>query len=90
MAKVEIQTKEPIGERMARVEESVSNMGRDLCAHIDKQDQFELRIEGKIDGFISSADKKYASKTVEKIVYSGAGAVLLAVLYYILNHVGIK
>lgn len=47
-------------------------------------------IEKKMDDFIESADKKYASKNVEKVVYGMIGIVLASVLYYLLEHLGIK
>ena len=37
-------------------------------------------IKEKMDEFISSADKRYASKLTEKIVYTMAGIMLMAIV----------
>jgi len=50
---------------------------------IIKEDMKEMRKE--MQNFIESADKKYASKITEKIVYSMIGAICLAVLGGLLN-----
>jgi hypothetical protein len=50
---------------------------------IIKEDMKEMRKE--MQNFIESADKKYASKVVEKVVYSMIGAICLAVLGGLLN-----
>ena len=45
--------------------------------------------EAKLDKFIESADKKYASKLTENIVYGLCGtilgAVILALIYLVIN-----
>ena len=48
-----------------------------------KDDMRLMRTE--MQDFIKCADKKYASKTTEKIVYSMIGAICLAVLGGLLN-----
>ena len=47
-------------------------------------------LEVKTNEFIKGADKRYASKLSERIVYTMVGAVLLAVLYFILRKAGIE
>ena len=47
-------------------------------------------LEVKISEFIKGADKRYASKLSERIVYTMVGAVSLAVLYFILRRAGIE
>ena len=42
-------------------------------------------IESKLDKFIDNADKKYASKLTESIVYALCGAVLLAFITKIVH-----
>ena len=43
-----------------------------------------------MDRFIENADKKYASKLTEIVVYALCGAILLAVLYSLLNAINLK
>lgn len=43
------------------------------------------KLEDTIKDFIEAADKKYANKTVEKIVYWMVGAILLAVIGWVLS-----
>jgi uncharacterized Rmd1/YagE family protein len=42
-------------------------------------------IKEKLDEFVECADKKYASKLTEKIVYTLCGAILLAFITKVLN-----
>ena len=46
-------------------------------------------VNERLDDFIDCADKKYASKLTERIVFGMVSVIILAVLYYILSHVGI-
>ena len=48
----------------------------------------DLRADFKT--WVDEADKKFASKLTEKIVYGMIGAIVLSVLYYILKQVGIE
>lgn len=62
--------------RMAKLETDVAvikNDGQHTRERIDS-------IETKIDAFISSADAKYADKTVERIVYGMVAIILTAVV----------
>ncbi len=49
---------------------------------------FELRNEFR--DFIDGADDKYASKTVEKVVYGLIGTILTAIVLYALKSAGIN
>lgn len=75
--------KEEIGERMVRMETKMEE-------HCKSNDERFDRIEVLLNGFIKSADRKFASKLTEKIVYGMAGIILTSVLYIILKSVGIK
>jgi len=67
------------GERMAKLEQSVS----DLKVQLN-------RIEIKLECLPEELDKKYASKLTEKIVYGMIGIVLAAFVTLILIKVGWK
>lgn len=61
-------------ERLAVVEEQIKNQGEKIDA-----------IDQKITDFIRSADRKYASKTTEKIVYGLVGTILMAFVWALLR-----
>lgn len=65
-------------ERLARLEEWAENTDKTVA-----------RIEGKLDDFIKAADQRYASKTVERLVYGGVGIVLTAVVLSVLALINI-
>ncbi|MCP3684635.1 MAG: hypothetical protein GY861_18365 [bacterium] len=48
------------------------------------------RIENKLDKFIDAADKKFANKKVEIVVYGGAATALLALLGAVIRLVVIQ
>ena len=52
---------------------------------IPTRDEMKLVIKEAQEEILACADKKYASKVVEKIVYGMAGAILLYVLNVILK-----
>ena len=66
-------------ERIAVLEEKVDQVGRDVCD-----------LKADFDKFIASAESRFASKLTEKIVYGMVGtivtAVLLALVYLVLEH----
>jgi len=47
-------------------------------------------LRADLKAWVKEADKKFASKLTEKIVYGMIGAIVLSVLYYILKQVGIR
>lgn len=47
-------------------------------------------VKSELHNFINCADKRYASKTVEKIVYGAVGFVLFAVLGAVMFLIGLK
>jgi len=58
-----------MAERMTKVETNMKNMGEDIT-----------EIKADLKEFILCADKKYASKLTEKVVYGLVGMVLIAVV----------
>lgn len=58
-----------MAERVARIEQKVEDMDRSMSEKLN-------RIDVKIDSFITCADRKFASKLTEKIVYALCGLVL--------------
>lgn len=87
------------GERLARLETKLDEHEKSNNERFD-------RLFGMMDDFIGTAnekfaskyvedqvkklDERFASKLVERIVYGMCGAILMAVLYLALNHLGIK
>lgn len=65
-----------LGERMAKLETDINYI---------KKGQDELSL--KMDNFIETSDKRYASKLSEKIVYGMVGTIVLGVLYMIMQGV---
>ena len=66
-------------ERMARLEEKTDHIAAEVA-----------ELKDTMKNFIAAADKRYAAKPVERVVYGMTGAILLSVLYLILRHVGIE
>ena len=65
-------------ERLAVVEEKIDTMKES----VDK-------LEASLADFIKCADKRYASKMTERLVYGLVSVVLLAVVYTILEMMGL-
>ena len=66
----------------ANILNEVSCLRKDFKEFITKADIIHEKM-------VKDADNKFASKITEKIVYSMIGAVCLAILYAILNNLGI-
>ena len=65
-----------IGERMAIVETEIKNVKSDT-----------QEIKETLNNFIKSADRKYANKLTEKIVYGMVSVIILAFLYALVKYV---
>ncbi len=67
---------------------------KNICKKMDIGDERNVsehkEIKDLIQNFINNADKKYASKLTEKVVYTLCGVILVSVIYLILKSVGIK
>ena len=63
-----------VNERMAKLETKVEGMGSDIT-----------EIKADLKEFIKCADKKYASKLTEKVVYGLVGMVLIAFITKLLQ-----
>ena len=84
-------------QRLRKVEISMADIKRQVSdlKEANSEDHQDIKdciggLEVKINEFIKGADKRYASKLSERIVYTMVGAVSLAVLYFILKRVGIE
>jgi hypothetical protein len=88
-------TKE-LGVEMAVIQNKVENIEKEQAKNYleNKQDHDGIRNENrqehadiikKLDDFINSADKRYASKTTQKIVYGLVGLILVAAFAAILK-----
>lgn len=62
-----------LNERIAKVETEVSNLK-------DTNSKEHQEIKELVERFINSAENKFASKMVEKIVYGMVGVVMLTVM----------
>ena len=56
--------------------------------HCKNNEQHFLSIEKKLDDFIKSADKRFASKLTEKVVYGLIGMIITAFVVLLLVKVG--
>jgi hypothetical protein len=82
----EINTKQDIC--IAQMKKDIEYISEKIKTMPSKTEMFLAISEGLKDAF-DNCDKKYASKNVEKVVYTLMGTVLLAVVYAILKQVGL-
>jgi len=77
-------TKE-LGVEMAVIQNKVENIEKEQAKNYLENKQDHEDIKRIINGFINSADKRYASKTTQKIVYGLVGLILMAAFAAILK-----
>ena len=82
LRKVEIQ--------MADIKRQVSDLKETVINNHKEVKECIGELEVRIDDFIKGADKKFASKLTEKIVYGMVGIIIVSVLYFILRRAGIE
>lgn len=63
-------------ERLAVLETQMEQVSKDVCSVDGKVD----KLGEQMDAFIAAADERYASKLVERIVYSLVGIIVVAVV----------
>lgn len=64
-------------------------MKQNSCEHEEIKDDIK-ELKDAFNVWCENADKKFASKLTEKIVYGLVGILLSALVYYALSHLGIK
>ena len=69
------------GERIMKLETQMQE-------HCKSNEEHFINIENKLDGFIKSADSKFASKITEKVVYGLIGMIITAFVILLLIKVG--
>jgi t-SNARE complex subunit (syntaxin) len=74
-------------ERMARLEEKVDNIDKNFTDFKNDFKEFLIKHEQQDKNFKEFCDRKYANKTVEKIVYGLVGIILSVVVYALVNMV---
>jgi hypothetical protein len=74
-------------ERMARLEEKVDNINKNFVEFKNDFKEFLIKHEQQDKNFKEFCERKYATKTVEKIVYGLVGIILSVVIYALLNNV---
>lgn len=84
------------GERLVALETRMCNLEKAIREVKDDVDGMRLELAESrkeqremLKHVIDSADERYASKLSERLIFGMAGATLLAVLYLVLNIVGI-